>query len=172
MINLDMPDVAALERLLAELNWRHAQRAVDPKLLCDVERVTDEALADERLSLDEAETIRAELAEVAPAVVLESHWRALIPDRPTLGAYWKDRPTRLNVGAEAIAEDFCSADPRRLALIVEESARLFGPDMRRSARHGFEVAKQLGIAPETAQPIIVKALRNLQSNREAHRDRA
>ncbi|HTV11390.1 MAG TPA: hypothetical protein VME20_05960 [Acidimicrobiales bacterium] len=86
-IDLDDPDAQILERLWAELEARHASRNSDPELYDGVARCLDAAEHAGRLTAAGAEVIRAEMAGAHPAAVLEAHWRALVADRPAVGAF-------------------------------------------------------------------------------------
>ncbi len=85
-VDLDVPDVATLEAIWAELHKRHRSRESDPRL---------HDLLMKRLETVElaiAEEIRAQLARVHPAAVLYAYLDVFIPrDMPALGAFLKGK---------------------------------------------------------------------------------
>jgi hypothetical protein len=83
---VDLDDAAGLELAWQELSRRRAVREIDPPLREAILRRC------ERLPSSAAASIRADLDELHPAVVLETHFGALIPkDMPTVGAVRRRR---------------------------------------------------------------------------------
>jgi hypothetical protein len=83
---VDLDDAAGLELAWQVLSRRRAVREIDPPLREAMLRRC------ERLAPSAAAPILAELDELYPAVVLDAHFRTLVPeDRPTVGFYRRQR---------------------------------------------------------------------------------
>ena len=77
---VDLDDAPGLELAWMALERRRAVRRIDPELRETIARRCAQ------LAPSVAGPILAELDELSPALVLEGHFEALVPDRPTLGA--------------------------------------------------------------------------------------
>ncbi len=89
-ITADLDDPVVAERVWALLQRRSACRRRKPTLYDAVVRCLDEALSAGRITAIDADLIRLELRrELHPAAVLAGNWRALIRDRPALGAFMR-----------------------------------------------------------------------------------
>lgn len=151
----DLADLTADELLTLWSRVEDAKRlkAVDPDLrLAIVKRC---AFIKNRTA---AEAIRGELEEFHPALVLENHWRELIPNRPALGSIRGAFPRR-DVPEIPTPEDWIKDDPRRLVRVVHEMSR-FTDDLKVITESVLALADSLGIDEEFADRVICSALRD------------
>jgi hypothetical protein len=153
---VDLADLTADQvlELWSRVEQAEATREVDPELRASILKRCDQ-LGDRDL----AAAIREELDVAHPAVVLEQHWRELIADRPTLGAFRGAFPRRDRVVVPT-ADEWLREDPRRLGNIVAEVAR-FTVDLKAITVSVLELADRLGIDEQEADRIVCAALRNL-----------
>ena len=82
---VDLDDAGGLELLWSELRRHRAIRDADPELRLSILRRC------ERLPAEVAAPILRDLDQVHPAVVCESWFTVLVPNRPTLGHYRRAR---------------------------------------------------------------------------------
>ena len=148
---LDLANLSpdAILRLWEATRRVHAARASDPRLRADILRRCQQ-LEDGDL----AATIRAELDETHPGVVLEAHWRELIPNRPALGAF-----PRHELIATGSPDQWIKDDPRRLTGVVHEMAR-FTENLKEIAQGALDLADRLGIDEQEADRIVCAAFRD------------
>jgi hypothetical protein len=144
LVSLD--DIAGLESAWHELRRAHEIKTADPELR-----------RDGRLTEDQATEISAELETTTPPVVLEAHWRELIPNRPTLGAF-----PRHEIGPAPDLGEWYRADPERLRRLVAEMGR-FSTDLSKIAAVALDAADKFGIPEDVADRIISDALHALNS---------
>src|SRR5579862_3968741 len=151
LIDLDELSADDLAKLWAATEA--ALRDSEPELRDTLSRRIDEAVADGRLSGDEGDKIRGQLAVRHPAAVLEQHWRSLIPDvdRPTI------RPV-LDHGPVPDPRQWLAEYPQRLTHVVDEAKRLTD-DLPKIAGWIADLADSLGIDPDEADAFIADALR-------------
>ncbi len=154
---------AALERIAAEQDRRHAARELDPDLWYALRRRCDEL---EQRNPHLASEIRRLLDEISPKVVAAEYWRELVPDRPALGHYLRAFPRRDLLTAPS-ADDWLRADPRRLAGVVVEMRR-FSNDLPGIVRAVLALADGAGIDAELADRIVCAALREAEVRDVAH----
>jgi hypothetical protein len=147
-----LDDLTGLEAAWHELQRAHAIKTADPELRRNIERAVTIALNDGRLTEDQATEISAELEATTPPVVLEAHWRELIPDRPMLGAF-----PRHEVGPAPDLGEWYRADPNRLRGLVAEAGR-FSSDLRLIAASALDAADKFGIPEDVADRIVSDAL--------------
>jgi hypothetical protein len=155
LVSLD--DIAGLESAWHELRRAHEIKTADPELRRNIERAVTIALNDGRLTEDQATEISAELETTTPPVVLEAHWRELIPNRPTLGAF-----PRHEIGPAPDLGEWYRADPERLRRLVAEMGR-FSTDLSKIAAVALDAADKFGIPEDVADRIISDALHALNS---------
>jgi hypothetical protein len=153
LVSLD--DIAGLESVWHELQRAHAIQTADPELRRNIERAVTIALNDGRLTEDQATEISVELETTVPPVVLEAHWRELIPNRPAPGAF-----PRHEAGAAPDLGEWYRADPTRLCGLVAEMGR-FSSDLKLIAASTLDAADKLGIPEDVADRIVSDALRAL-----------
>jgi hypothetical protein len=142
---VDLDDSSGLERAWEELEKRRQIRALDPEYRTDIERAVRRALAAKRIDEAQAEAIRQELDEAHPAIVMRAHWRVLIPNRPALGAFLPQPPSRFVAGPDTWLQE----DPSRLARVVVEIRRSLN-DERRVAEIVLQLAERLEIPEDIA----------------------
>ncbi len=159
--------VEDLEAIVAAVGRLREHQAIDPNLRRDILRRTDEAVLCGRITVAQAEQIRAELDEAVPAAVLEAHWKRLTPTRlltqPALGSYRRAFPRRERV-VDQTPSEWIAQDPERLRGVVAEAAR-FCNDWKRIVETATVVADSAGIPEELADPIIADAVRRLREER-------
>lgn len=139
--------------LWARVERDKATREADPELREAILRCCG-ALADR----ERAATIRAELDQAHPAIVLEANWRVLIGNRPALGSFTGAFPRR---DREVIptANEWLKDDPRRLAGVVAEMRR-FTSDLPKIVQSALDLADSAGIDEQLADRVICAALRD------------
>jgi len=117
-----------------------------------------------------AATICAELEVAAPAAVLEAHWQEMIPNVAAIGAFRAARQSPKGQSLRGATAAWIREDPARLAQIVRRTAAATD-NIRIVAEVAFEAAEEAGISSRDAKPVIVEALRALESKEHSRRGR-
>ena len=137
-------------------------RDADPELSAAIRRRTDEAVADGRMSVEEAAEVRSGLETVHPGAVLEGHWPRLLPKptRPTPGSLRK-ASRRPDLSEAPEPAEWIAGDSERLRGLIIEMAS-FVDDWLGMTQCVLRIADQAGIPERVADRIIVYTLRSLR----------
>lgn len=159
-IDLDSLNADQVLELWSRVEKAKATRDADPELRTAILKRCGQ-LNDRDLGA----TIRKELDEASPAVVLEAHFAELVPNRPALGAFRGAWPRRARLDTPS-ADEWLKEDPRRLAGVVVEMRR-FSSDLPKIVQSVLDLADSLSIEADLADRIVTGALRDARRSGHA-----
>jgi len=149
LVEVDLDDVAGLERLWAELARHRAIRDADPPLRAAILRRCD------RLSADVAAPVLHALDEMHPEVVLESFFTTIVPNMPTIGAFQPAHRNSMDASMEY--NEMSREEADRNAKARQGTRTDLKPNITQrvgesSGEANEEIAQKLGISGEQVAP--------------------